>query len=582
MQREGILVESERLARWLGEETDAIHVAAIVDAMKGLPPGEVRRLSASVIAAPQQSQENRLAALLLFTGTLREADGLELLQMAERLEDGPVLAAVLTQLALRPEVVPQKFLFGKLASGDASVRAAAISALSTLKSEPAKAAIAALLNDIDATVRRAAVVAAGELEVAAAADRVLELARDADAPLRRACLITLRRLGDGRAVEIAVDALSQRDTLPAALQYLADFGGPDQESNVTRIAATNLDADVHAAVVGALSLWLDRAPQDSSSAETIQRAIARVQGAHGLPLHWRLIGPLSSEQVDGIVAKIASAGISAQGTTAGADDRYSLAAPDGRIQWPNGGTRAPEDSWLAVAEVLVDEAADVEFLASSNGTLAAWVNQPVVFQRDKPGAFQPDSDRFAARLESGLNTLVIRVASVSGQPVAQLRFRRRSSKVEHERLIGLVLGGGGNVDRGREVFKDVERSLCLKCHRLGAEGGRIGPDLTGIGRRYSRVHILESILQPSRTIAPSYESVAVALTSGQVLTGVKVGESAATLTLGDNLGKTHEIPRGAIDDMRVQTLSTMPEGLETKLTDQQFVDLVAFLAAQKE
>ena len=151
-----------------------------------------------------------------------------------------------------------------------------------------------------------------------------------------------------------------------------------------------------------------------------------------------------------------------------------------------------------------------------------------------------------------------------------------------QRLTGLVLGGGGNADRGREVFQDVERSLCLKCHRLGAEGGRIGPDLTGIGRRFSRVHILESILQPSRTIAPSYESVAVALNSGQVLTGIRVAETAAMLTLGDNQAKLHDVPRSEIDETRVQSLSTMPEGLETKLTEQQFVDLIAFLAAQRE
>jgi putative heme-binding domain-containing protein len=237
---------------------------------------------------------------------------------------------------------------------------------------------------------------------------------------------------------------------------------------------------------------------------------------------------------------------------------------------------------MALAVVFVDEPADVEFLASSNGTLSLWVDDQAVFQRDQPAQFQPDSDRFPAHIEAGFRSLLVRVKTVGARPQAQLRFRRRSSKIEHERLSGLVLGGGGNVDRGREVFQDVERSLCLKCHRLGAEGGRIGPDLTGIGRRYSRIHILESILQPSRTIAPSYESVAVALTSGQLLTGIRVAETAATLMLGDNQGKLHEVPRSEIDETRVQSLSTMPEGLETKLTDQQFVDLIAFLAAQKE
>ena len=581
MQRELIPFETERLSRWLAEETDAQYVAAILDAVPGLPAVDIRRLSGSVVVSPVQTEGNRLAALSLFAGTFGERDGKELLEIAKRLEDGPVLADMLSLLAARPDVDPQSLLHGKLSSEAACVRTAAISALAALKSEPAKAEIAALLNDADADVRRAAVAAAGELQVAGAADRVLELARDSEPPLRRACLVTLQQLGDDRAVELAVEALSQRDTLLAALEYLADLGGPEQRAPVLRVAESNLDADVHAAIVKMLSSWQERVPLDSNESKSLGTMLARIQWLHGVPLIWSLAGPLEAEQADRLLEKVFDgSGDSAQEPHH--DLRVHGVSADGLIPWPADPVPVEGRTWMALAVVFVDEPADVEFLASSNGTLAVWVDDQAVFQRDKPAQFQPDSDRFPARFEAGFRSLLVRVTTAETRPRAQLRFRRRSSKTEHERLSGLVLGGGGNVDRGREVFKDVERSLCLKCHRLGTEGGRIGPDLSGIGRRFSRVHILESILQPSRTIAPSYESVAVALTNGQVLTGVKVTETAATLTLGDNQGKTHEIARDGIDELRVQTLSTMPEGLETKLTDQQFVDLIAFLAAQKE
>jgi putative membrane-bound dehydrogenase-like protein len=582
MQRELIAIETERLARWLAEESDAEHVAAILDAVKGLPTDDIRRLSGSVVVATRQTENNRLAALSLFAGTLGEQDGKELLEIAGRLEDGPVLADALSRLAARTDVDPQRLLLGNLSSGEACVRAAAIAALSTLKSEPAKSAIAALLNDADADVRGAAVAAAGELQVANAADRVLELARDSEPSLRRTCLVALGQLRDGRAVELAAESLSQRDALVAALQYLAEFGSADQRSAVMHVAESTRDAEVYATIVRMLSSWQKRVPVDSNENKSIVGMLTRIQWLHGMPLDWSLAGPLSTEQADQLAAEVLSGSSVPAEQEPHLDLRVKGVSTDGLIPWPSDRVPAVQSTWMALAFVFVDEPADVEFLAASNGTLALWVNDQAVFQRDKPAQFQPDSDRFPAHFEAGFSGLLVRVTTDGEKPQAQLRFRRRSSKAEHERLSELVLGGGGNVDRGREVFKDVERSLCLKCHRLGAEGGRIGPDLTGIGRRYSRVHILESILQPSRTITPSYESAVVALTDGQVLTGVKVAESAATLTLGDNQGQTHEIPRGEIDELRVQSLSTMPEGLETKLTDQQFVDLIAFLAAQKE
>ena len=117
---------------------------------------------------------------------------------------------------------------------------------------------------------------------------------------------------------------------------------------------------------------------------------------------------------------------------------------------------------------------------------------------------------------------------------------------------------------------------------MSDQGGTIGPDLTGIGSRFSRIHLIESILDPSRTIAPSYETISVILESGRVVTGVKVRETASVLVLGDEQGKTHEIQKTEIEERAKQTRSTMPDGLEKRLSDRDFLDLVTFLAGQKK
>jgi len=49
---------------------------------------------------------------------------------------------------------------------------------------------------------------------------------------------------------------------------------------------------------------------------------------------------------------------------------------------------------------------------------------------------------------------------------------------------------------------------CVGCHRIGAEGGAIGPDLTHIGARASATYIRESILDPGAKIAKGFERFA--------------------------------------------------------------------------
>src|SRR5262249_50780376 len=128
---------------------------------------------------------------------------------------------------------------------------------------------------------------------------------------------------------------------------------------------------------------------------------------------------------------------------------------------------------------------------------------------------------------------------------------------------------------------DVEKSQCLKCHRVGDRGERIGPELSGVGGRFARITIIESILEPSRSVAPGYESVTLALADGRLLSGIPADATARTLTLAAREGRRHEVPKADIESRTRQAQSTMPDGLEKRLTPEEFVDLIAYLAAQK-
>jgi putative membrane-bound dehydrogenase-like protein len=157
----------------------------------------------------------------------------------------------------------------------------------------------------------------------------------------------------------------------------------------------------------------------------------------------------------------------------------------------------------------------------------------------------------------------------------------KSAPERHTRLTQLALAGEGNAVRGREVFFNASKAGCTKCHRLGEQGQTLGPDLTGAGRRFSKIHIIESILEPSRAIAPAFRNLSVRLKNGEELTGVRVAETESLLTLGDAQSQAHAVKKDQIEDLRILELSIMPEGLESGLTDAEFVDLVEFLAGQK-
>jgi putative heme-binding domain-containing protein len=288
---------------------------------------------------------------------------------------------------------------------------------------------------------------------------------------------------------------------------------------------------------------------------------------------WMVSDPLSREDAERTVESILQ-----RSATSPRGWRPAVATGiDSRV---NFGRMNDDSVRIGLSEFMVSEGSRAEFRCSGTGTLAVWLNGKMVHRRTQPGSYTTDSDHFEADLEPGLNRLVAQV-SAPGSAEVHARFRRKSATERHERLSRLALARSGNADRGRETFFNAQKSACIKCHRLGDQGGQIGPDLTGVGRRFSKIHLIESILEPSRAIAPAFRNLSVRLKDGQELTGVKIAESDSVFTLGDAQGQSHTLKKDQIEELRTLELSIMPEGLETGLTDAEFVDLVAFLAAQK-
>ena len=119
----------------------------------------------------------------------------------------------------------------------------------------------------------------------------------------------------------------------------------------------------------------------------------------------------------------------------------------------------------------------------------------------------------------------------------------------------------------------------MRCHSVKGVGGNAGPDLAGVVRRdpRGREYVLESILFPSKHVAPGFESVIVRTKKGDVYAGVLKSEDAQRLTIDvPNEGiKTIDKPQ---IDRRKGGMSAMPEDVAKTLSKAELRDLVEYLS----
>jgi putative membrane-bound dehydrogenase-like protein len=141
---------------------------------------------------------------------------------------------------------------------------------------------------------------------------------------------------------------------------------------------------------------------------------------------------------------------------------------------------------------------------------------------------------------------------------------------------------GGDADNGRRLFSLATAAKCYVCHQAHDRGGQVGPDLSGVGRAMDRAKIVESILEPSKEVAPLYVSNVIELANGDTISGVGLPEAgAAFVSIADSSGKRVRIKAEDIVSRRTEKVSVMPDSLVENLTVREFQDLVAFLASTK-
>lgn len=140
------------------------------------------------------------------------------------------------------------------------------------------------------------------------------------------------------------------------------------------------------------------------------------------------------------------------------------------------------------------------------------------------------------------------------------------------------VGSARSFRTGRSAYAAVG---CAKCHPIGGSTADVdlGPDLSTAGNRYGPRDLLEQILEPSKVIADQYADRTIVTRDGVRYTGAIVSEDERGIVLRPDPAKPATVTIADVAERGISKVSRMPEGLVDFLTEEQILDLLAYVLA---
>ncbi len=134
----------------------------------------------------------------------------------------------------------------------------------------------------------------------------------------------------------------------------------------------------------------------------------------------------------------------------------------------------------------------------------------------------------------------------------------------------------GNPASGEKLFWG--KGGCGGCHRVGTRGGRMGPDLTRIGRTRSLKYLRDSVISPDADLTPGYNTITVVTRAGKKIVGVQRGFDNFSAQLMDAQENYYSFLKSEARSVKREFRSLMPDGYGKLFTKAELDDLVAYLA----
>ncbi len=475
--------------------------------------------------------------------------------------------------------------------------------------------LAAKTNDPSAAVRGGAVVALRRLRsplVAAFlkdADQsvVLEAARAIhDAPIpdalpALAAVVTNPEIKDtnilSRAINahyrlgkidnaLALAAFAGKTAAPEAarkdaLEALAIWANPDGKDrllNQWRPLPPRGADDAVAAVTPVLGALLKESPG------SVQEVVARIAGKFSIAGAGEPLVQLASNEKAGSVARVGAirALIATKDARLPEAAKAAVASKDGKVRAE--GLQALAASDPAAAVKVIGEIIQHGAPAEKKGAVLALTD---LKSKEADALLVGLIDQLiAGKLASEIQLDVLESAKGHQSGVLKDKLAQYETSLAKDDPLAKwrVSLAGGNIEKGRKIFREKAETQCLRCHKAEIGDSLVGPELTHIGKTKDRVYLLESIVLPTKAIAQGFETVVLTLKDGNITAGRLVGQDTNALKIEtmDLQGKPQvaTVPLAQIKE-RLRAPSPMPPNLVDFLSRSEMRDLVEYLATRK-
>ena len=136
----------------------------------------------------------------------------------------------------------------------------------------------------------------------------------------------------------------------------------------------------------------------------------------------------------------------------------------------------------------------------------------------------------------------------------------------------------GDAGRGRMAFEG--KGGCARCHRVGAQGSRVAPDLSEIGAARSPGSLVRSLTDPTSQMMPINRPVRAVTRDGKVINGRRLNEDTYTVQLLDEQERLVSLAKADLREFTILSVSPMPSYKNT-FTPDELADVVAYLLSLK-
>jgi len=144
----------------------------------------------------------------------------------------------------------------------------------------------------------------------------------------------------------------------------------------------------------------------------------------------------------------------------------------------------------------------------------------------------------------------------------------------------------GDAAHGKQLF--FGDANCAMCHMMDGKGGRMGPDLSGVGGSRTREALIDSVRNPSRRLAwgltestkefpQEYENVTAVTADGKQIKGVTLNEDSFTVQIMDAAEHIYMLDKSKLKSFQKSRDSAMPKYEPDALSDKELDDILAYL-----